>query len=393
MRWLTAVRVDRNPLVLLGPLWRALHGEGPVLVPVGNRIPPTLDIDRPLAPVEDDHDDPTAVMIATSGSTGEPKGVLLSGSALRASAEATHSRLGGPGRWLLATPAQYVGGLQVLVRSLLAGTVPGVVDMSNGFVPGRFAAAARKVLSSVIPCYTAIVPTQLTRILEAGGEPVATLRAFDAVLVGGAATPDELRSRAVEAGIRVVPAYGMSETAGGCVYDGRPLDGVRVRLIEGPVGGTVAIGGAVLARGYRGDPDGSARAFEQGWFRTGDVGEFGPGGRLTVLGRADDVINTGGVKVSPVPVERAIAEVDAVTDVCVVGIPDPEWGQVVVAVVVAESGEVDTRRLADAVRVKVGPAAVPKRFVFLDELPARGPGKPDRTALGHLLTREVDRPD
>lgn len=393
MRRLTVVRVDRNPLALLGPLWRALHGEGPAVVPVDNRIPPALDIDRPLSLDEDNHDDPTAVMIPTSGSTGEPKGVLLPSSALRASAEATHSRLGGPGRWLLATPAQYVGGLQVLVRSLLAGTAPGFVDMSNGFVPGRFAAAARPVLSSGAPCYTAIVPTQLTRILDAGREPVKALRAFDAVLVGGAATSDELRSRAIEAGIRVVPAYGMSETAGGCVYDGRPLDGVRVRLIEGPAGDIVAIGGAVLARGYRADPDGSARAFAHGWFHTGDLGELRPDGRLTILGRTDDVINTGGVKVSPVPVERAIAGVDGVIDVCVVGTPDPEWGQAVVAAVIAESGEVDARRLADAVRAEVGPTAVPKRFVFLDELPTRGPGKPDRAALHHLLTRESNRPD
>ena len=381
MRRLHAVPVSRDPLALLAPLRRALHGEGPALVPVTGDIPPALG--GMLAPGEDDPDDPTAVMIATSGSTGQPKGVLLSAGALRASATATHARLGGPGRWLVATPVRYIGGLQVLVRSILANHVPGCVDLSNGFRPELFAAAARSVLSGEGPCYTAIVPTQLIRLLDADGDGLASLRSFDAVIVGAAATSDALRARAVDAGIRMVAAYGMSETASGCVYDGRALDGVRVRLS----GGAIEISGAVLARGYRGDPAATARAFAGGWFRTGDLGAFDRDGRLAVLGRADEVINTGGVKVAPVLVERVLCAVAGVAEACVVGVPDPLWGQAVVAAIVTEVGTVtvDEQRLAEAVRTDAGRFAVPKRFVVLDELPMRGPGKPDRAALRELL--------
>ncbi|GHE97851.1 O-succinylbenzoic acid--CoA ligase [Amycolatopsis deserti] len=331
---------------------------------------------RPDEPVEPG----TAVIIATSGSTGEPKGVLLSAEALQASAAATHARLGGPGRWLLATPANYIGGLQVLVRSMLAGQ-PFAVLPPGPFRAERFAEAARPVLAGDGPRYTAMVPTQLTRLLDAGGPGLDAAKAFDAIILGAAATTPALRARAAEAGVRIVPSYGMSETASGCVYDGVPLDGVDVRIADD---GRILIAGPVLTHGYRLRPDLTAEAFDGRWFRTGDRGQLRDG-RLEVLGRLDDVINTGGVKVSAAAVERLITALPGVRETCVVGLPDAEWGQVVAAAVVAEGEAPSVDELRAAVRASAGAAAVPKRVEFVTTLPLRGPGKIDRTAVAEQI--------
>ncbi|EHK86820.1 o-succinylbenzoate--CoA ligase [Saccharomonospora azurea] len=359
----------------------ALDG-GPAVLPLDPRNPAADSVRaamRPDEPVEPG----TAVIITTSGSTGRPKGTLLSARALLASAHATHARLGGPGRWLLATPPGYIGGLQVLVRSHLAGTTPGVVDLSRGFRPEAFDEAAREVLSSPGPHYTALVPTQLSRLLDAGGAQVAR---FDAIVLGGAAYPDELRRRAERAGVSVIPSYGMSETASGCVYDGDPLDGVRVRL---GADDRVEVSGPVLAHGYRLDPAATAEAFVDGWFRTSDVGRWTDDGRLQVLGRLDDMINTGGVKVPARQVEDALLRHPGVRAAGVVGLPDPEWGRRVAAVV-ATTDELDLDSVRDAVRADLGAAATPKQLLVVDELPLIGPGKVDRSALRRLLLGHVD---
>lgn len=371
-------------LAVLPALERALGGEGPALLPVAEGASPASELGpgEPLDAGEDDPADPTALVIATSGSTGTPKGVLLPASALRASATATHQHLGGPGHWLLAMPAHHVAGVQVLVRSLVAGTEPQAVELAGGFRPDAFATAARRALSSGDRHYTALVPTQLGRLLddEAG---LGALREFDAVLLGGAATPPVLLRRARDAGVRVVTTYGMSETSGGCVYDGVPLPGVRVD-VEDPAG-PISLAGPALARGYRRNP--RSEVFAGGWFRTGDLGRWRDG-RLEVLGRADDMIITGGLNVAPLPVERALTELPEVREACVFGLDDPEWGQVVAAAVVPSDSAASPSAevLRAAVRERVGPAAAPKRLVFLPELPLRGPGKPDRRALRERLT-------
>lgn len=365
---------------LSGALRAALDGGEPVL-PV---IPDTASLAgsmHPGEPVEPD----TAVIVLTSGSTGAPKGVLLSARALTASAKATHVRLGGPGHWLLATPAHYIGGLQVLIRSLLAGTTPGAMDLTSGFRPTGFAEAAAPVLRETGPRYTALVPTQLARLLDAGDAALAAVRAFDAVLIGGAALPAELRERAADAGVAVISAYGMSETAGGCVYDGVPLDGVRVST-DGETPGRIKIAGDVLANGYRNAPDATAAAFADGWFHTSDLGRV-TDGKLEVIGRADDVINTGGVKVAAAAVERTLRGHPGVHDVAVVGLPDAEWGEVIAAAVVAT----DPARppaagdLAGHVRSQDGARAAPKLVRIVDALPLLGPGKVDRSAVRRLL--------
>jgi O-succinylbenzoic acid--CoA ligase len=312
--------------------------------------------------------------VPTSGSTGEPKTVLLDAEALTTSAQATHERLGGPGTWLLALPTGHIAGVQVLVRSLVAGTTPGVLDLAKGFRAMGFAQAARPVLAQPGRHYTALVPTQLSRLLVGEGPGLAALRQFDGVLIGGAATPPNLLQQARALGVQVVTTYGMSETAGGCVYDGEPLRDVRLRTDD-----LIEISGPVLALGYRGSPE----PFGE-WFRTGDLGRLRDG-RLEVLGRADDVIVTGGEKVPPVLVERALATVEGVLEACVVGVPDDEWGQVVAAVVVARGAEPSVDDLKAAVAQAVGRAAAPKLVRFVSELPLRGPGKVDRAAVVALF--------
>ncbi|MEU6127639.1 o-succinylbenzoate--CoA ligase [Saccharopolyspora sp. NPDC047091] len=384
---------ERAPTALPA-LRRALDGDGPALLPVDPAAAGSdgaalaaLGAGTPLEPGEDDPADPTALVIATSGSTGTPKGVLLTAAALRASATATHRHLGGPGRWLLAMPAHHVAGIQVLVRSLVAGTDPVAVDTAGGFRAERFAAAAEHCLADSGRHYTALVPTQLRRLLDDGGAGLDALREFDAVLLGGAATPPALREQALAAGVRVVTTYGMSETAGGCVYDGAPLDGVRVHVDAAADGsGPVALAGPTLARGYR--RGSGASPFRDGWFHTGDLGRLADG-RLEVLGRADDVIITGGVNVAPLLVERVLTEHPAVREACVLGIDDPEWGQAVAAAVVPAdpAAPPPVADLRAAVRERAGAAAAPKHVAFLAELPLRGPGKPDRRALRATLGR------
>ncbi|CAM2877423.1 AMP-binding protein [Saccharomonospora xinjiangensis] len=398
----------------------ALDG-GPAVLPLDPRNPSADAVRAAMRPGEA-VEPGTAVIIPTSGSTGRPKGTLLSARALLASADATHARLGGPGRWLLATPPAYIGGLQVLVRSHLAGTTPVVCDLSRGFRPEAFAQAARELLASPGPHYTALVPTQLARLLDTrdpkgtrdttdptdaedtsgtagtddtgntGADPVELAASLDAIVLGGAACPEPLRRRAEHAGLPVVPSYGMSETASGCVYDGIPLDGVRVRLGDAD---RIEISGPMLADGYRLDPELTAASFVDGWFRTSDVGRFTGDGRLEVLGRLDDVINTGGVKVAARDVEDALTRCPGVSAACVVGLPDPEWGQRVAAVVAvtrgaADTGEVTGERLRDAVRAELGGAATPKQIRVVAGLPLLGPGKVDRSAVRRLLLGHVD---
>jgi o-succinylbenzoate---CoA ligase len=349
----------------------ALEGDGPAVLPTGPGDPaPTDDL---LAPV----DDAVAAVVTTTGSTGAPKAVLLPADALRASADATYARLGPPGRWLLALPAHHIAGLQVLLRSARAGAPAAVMDLREGFRPEAFAEAATRSGAA----YTSLVPTQLLRLLDAGGPALDALRMFTAVLLGGAAADPSVLERALAAGVRLVTTYGMSETCGGCVYDGRPLDGVTVTLEED---GRIRLGGATVAAGYRGvvsDADRAAftdSADGSRGFRTNDLGAWSADGRLEVLGRADDVIVTGGEKVAPATVERALLAQAGVREACVVGVPDPEWGSRVVAAVVGDDLDPDVLRAA--VAPGLGRAA-PRSVAVLDALPLRGIGKPDRSAV------------
>ena len=306
-------------------------------------------------------DDPAPLAVETSGSTGAPKRVLLSRAAMRASADATHARLGGPGQWLLNLPPAYVAGLQVLFRSVRAGTTP--VTSADALTGERR--------------YLSLVPTQLTRMLHEAAD-VERLRGFDTVLVGGARLDPALRGRAEEAGVRVVATYGMSETCGGCVYDGVPLEGVEVDLAPD---GRVRLGGPVLFDGYDGHPGLTARVLRDGRFVTADLGRL-VDGRLQVLGRVDDVVVSGGVNVATGAVAGRLREHPTVLGAEVVGVPDDEWGRAVVAVVVA--GDLTLTAARDWVAGTLPRTWAPRRLVPVDALPLLANGKTDRLAVERL---------
>lgn len=318
-------------------------------------------------------DDDVAAVVSTSGSTGTPKGALLTASALIAGAEATHRRLGGPGRWLLALPGYHIAGLQVLVRSVVAGTTPVSVPPS----------ASADELASAIGLlgpgrrYASLVAVQLDKAL---GDPeaAAALAGLDAVLIGGGPMPAGVAERAAAAGIPVVRTYGMSETTGGCVYDGVALDGVTVRLDKG----RIVLGGATVAKGYR-NPVSPDPFVEAGWFRTDDIGAVDHSGVLRVLGRIDDAISTGGLTVLPQLVEAALATHPAIADCAVFGVPDERLGQRVTAALVLAPGATapEVSDLRAQVSQTLDATAAPREVHIVDELPRRGIGKLDRRAL------------
>jgi O-succinylbenzoic acid--CoA ligase len=386
--------VPRGPAVLglLGDLERALAG--------GDAIQPEAEKSGPLDGTREETleevPDGVAVVIRTSGSSGTPKRTMLTADNLVASVTATNDMLGGAGRWLLAVSALHVAGMQVLVRSVVAGTTPEVLDLNDGFDPGQFADATDRMNTSSDRRYTALVPTQLTRLLD-DSAGLRALRGFDAVLVGGAALSAADRERAAAVGVRVVTTYGMSETAGGCVYDGRPLPVTEVHIDNDH---HVVLGGATVALGYLGQPRLTADAFAVDadgvrWFRTDDLGAFDDDGRLEIRGRADDLINTGGLKVAPGPVEDAIARfVPGVVDAVVVGTPHPTWGEAVSAAVTLRRGA-PTPSLRDAraaLRGVVPDRALPQRLLVLGSMPQRGPGKPDRRALIAAFSERLSEP-
>jgi O-succinylbenzoic acid--CoA ligase len=370
-----------DALSVLGDLQSALDGSGPAVAPHA--------VSAPRGQLPDDVGDlppDVALIVGTSGSTGRPKLAMLTGAALRTSAGATHQRLGGQGQWLLALPAHHIAGIQVLVRSLVADTVPICMNLGAGFTPAAFARATADI-SSNARAYTAIVPTQLVRLL-ASAEGCQALTRFTAVLLGGSPAPASLITRAKSFGVRVVTTYGMSETAGGCVYDGQALQVSSVRLEDD---GRIRLGGATLALGYLGEPELSAQTFSQDadgthWFRTDDVGHL-EGGCLVVDARIDDLINTGGLKVVPTVVEAALIGLDTIAEAIVVGSADPEWGQVVSAAVVVAQGSSppSLSQVRDQLRGVVADHGLPRRLMTVAELPVRGPGKPDRAAVRRLF--------
>jgi O-succinylbenzoic acid--CoA ligase len=368
----------------LTALAAALHGEGPAVeLSIGD------DGALVVGHLETPGCDDAVAVVRTSGSTGAPKATVLTVESLAASSMATALALKGEGQWLLALPVQYVAGIQVLVRSLFAGTRPWVMDMSHGFTPEAFTAAAQELTDKIR--FTSLVPTQLQRLLDAPSpDTLAVLRRFNAVLLGGAPAPASLLAAAREAGVRVITTYGSAESCGGCVYDGFPLEGVSVRVEED---GRILLGGDTIAAGYLESPESTDTFFEEDgvrWYRTGDLGSIDDDGRLTVLGRADDVIITGGVKVSAAHVQEELEKSDGVAAAFVAGVPSTEWGQAVAAYVALADPAADAAPGAEA-----GDAAVvleqhwhrtlgalaPKTVLAASELLMLPNGKPDRLAM------------
>ena len=345
----------------------------------------------PLAPgadpadVEDVLEQPlpegTALVIRTSGSSGVPKSVAISAEALRAGAEATHEALGGPGQWLVALPVHLIAGAQMLTRSLVAGTDPVFCDGPDGrFDPAVFMQRAESMDAD--RRYVSLVPVQLARLLALAEQDRAaadTLRRFAAILVGGQGVSLDLRRRSHALGLELRRSYGMTETSGGCVYDGVEIGDTQVRIREGEV----QIAGTVLAEGYLGDAELTEAAFVEDrgtrWYRTGDAGEL-LGGMLTVTGRLDRVVISGGINVSLDQVERVVREYDGWREAVAVPFTDPEWGERpgLVRAIADETGDtLGFNDLQDRVRSELGAAAVPAWVTELEELPRLQNGKPD----------------
>ena len=309
--------------------------------------------------------DDQPLVVETSGSTGRPKRVELSRRAVLASVSATARRLGGEGRWLLALPAGYVAGAQVVCRSVVAGEPPVLLEDH---------ASVAAAVEAGRPAYASLVPTQLHRLLDDEDETRA-LGSLRTVLLGGGPIDPALRTRAADAGVRVVATYGSAETAGGCVYDGVALDGVGLATEPD---GRLRVSGPTLFDGYEGDPELTARVLVDGWFRTEDAARIDEDGRLQVLGRLDDMVVTGGVNVPAPAVARRLREHPAVREAEVLGVPDEEWGSRLVAFVVGELSLADARTW---VAERHPRSWAPRQLVTVDALPLLANGKVDRVQL------------
>lgn len=377
--------------VVRAGLESALTG-GPAVAPMAEGDAVLARIVRPDDPAATLEGDDIAVVVGTSGSTGHPHGVLLSRSAIKSAADALQSVAGGPSAWLVAMPVHHVGGLMVVARAVLAGT-PTYPTASLGgasrFTAEGFIADARNALAQAdadgLPLRISLVPTQLARL---AGSPaaIAELARFDAVLSGAAATSDALAQRLRESGVRLLVSYGMSETCGGCVYNGIPLPGVQIEL---DAGGRITVAGEVVAHGYRLDPEATARAFRppaadgRRAHVTGDLGRFSAG-VLDIIGRVDDQVKVGGVAVSLEAVAGALRADPHVADAAVVARPDAEWGSVPIAFVVpaGSSGQQSSHAgLAALVAGVLGAAAAPREIRLIDQIPLLPSGKIDRRAL------------
>jgi O-succinylbenzoic acid--CoA ligase len=371
----------------IGPLWLGLIREAwearAALLPVDGRLSepergsllerarPTVVVEgtrrssrprtgRPVSPE-------TAFVFGTSGTAGVPKLVELSRDAVRYAVTASSTVLGATEDdvWLSCLPAAHVGGMLVLLRAVFLGTR---IEVLERFDPSDVAKHRAQFVS--------LVPTMLARLLDAG----ADLSPYRGILIGGGAMRSELRTRAEAAGARIVQTYGLTETCGGVVYEGAPFPGTRVRI----EGGLIELSGPSLMTAYLGDPAATSAAFtDDGWLRTGDAGRVDGRGMLRVLGRADELIDSGGEKVWPQEVEEALATHPAVADVAVGSRPDPEWGQRVVAFVVAadRSAPPTLEELRDHAASSIARFKAPRELVLLHALPRTASGKVRRAAL------------
>lgn len=362
-------------------LQRALSGELALIIddPRATQLSSTTKAQLTEAP------DGTALIIHTSGTTGSPKSVALSAVALRASAEATAKRLGGHGQWVLALPLSFIAGAQVLVRSVVAGTEP-VVVAEGPFDAESFAQAVDQLTHDTK--YSALVPVQLARVVDAcenNPDIARSIQQLDAILIGGQALDSHLRQRAQKCGLTIIHTYGSSETAGGCVYDGVPLDGVEVEI--DPEDNTIAVSGTVLAQGYLGDDRRTADVFQirngKKWYVTEDTGVLDKG-ILTVGGRRDRTIISGGIKIDLDSLESLVRRKYKDVEAHAVYIPDSEWGSrpaVIVCGIEPDMHESMTNTIHDLIRSELGRAADPAVVCFIAEPPLLPSGKIDRQAL------------
>jgi len=330
---------------LAGEITAALVGDGPTLG--------FGEISSEYAPSN------SAVAIGTSGTTGTSKEVLLTSTALISSARASNKFIGAKSgeTWSLLLPLTHVAAVNVIVRSMELGTTP--IDLRN--FEGEFPKAD----------YTAIVPTQLFRALNGDQHLLSHLQSAKAVLVGGASLSQTLRKQAELAGVKIVTTYGMTETCGGCVYDGTPLEGVQIEIRDG----TICIKGSVLA---------SSISLNDGWFETNDLGQY-ENDHLVVIGRSDDVIISGGENLSLNAVENSLGNAFPDTQFAAFAVADPQWGQ---SLQVAVVGTISDDQITAHLEKELGGFAKPKGIHRMSSLPLLGIGKIDRKSLAKGIANE-----
>jgi len=386
-RVLTAVTVPPGMggvLKLASVIGPALDGSGPAIAPMAASpefvVAQTLEALRPddrKYPLESND---IAIVSATSGSTGTPRGVLLSQQALSASATAFGNRFGTNNRWVVSMPVHRIAGIMVLVRSWYHNS-PFEIDPSVGgarqFEAAAFAAttmrAVRESNKDGRALMVSLVPTQIARLIESGSVGIEALQSYDLVLSGAAATPQPMLNKMRELGIKVSISYGMTETCGGCVFDGRPLDGVNISL------------------GTR--PDLDAVSFISGQVQTHDVGKLDANGLLHILGRLDDVVTVGGVNVALSAVESLIRHHPAIEDVAVIDLQDELWGSIPIAYVVTRNHISNPASLISeiqgTIRDQISRAAVPRTVQIVTSLPMLDSGKIDRISLRMQAANEM----
>ena len=316
-----------------------------------------------------------ALVMPTSGTTGKPKGVLLTHDAIAASAHAVRQRIGHDlgERWLCCLPLTHIAGISILVRSRLAGST---TVIHNDFEPTAVAAEKQTTLIS-------LVPTTLRRLLDAGVD----LSRYRAVLIGGGPVPAQLLDQAREAGTNVIESYGMTETSGGCVFDGVALDGVSISIESQ---GRILLKGNVLFDGYRLEPTLDREVLVDGWFHTSDRGEM-QDERLVVTGRLDDIIITGGENVSASEIEMILLQHPAITDAVVVGVPDDEWGHILGALIVARDDPPSLKEIRTFVAGRTQRHKTPRKVVAVETIKKTATGKVDREeAVNQLNGYEIE---
>lgn len=318
--------------------------------------------------------DNVAVIVETSGSSGVPKRIEISREALIASAEAASLALGSTdqkSQWLLALPINFVAGINVLVRSVLAGTQPVLMNTQVPFTAEGFARSAMHLSADRI--YTSLVPTQLARLAAAANTDefvLAQLRRFAAILVGGQAPQEQVVEQLRALGVNIVVTYGMTETAGGLVYNGLPIAGAEVAIKDG----RICLRGPMLA---------NVPLDGDGFFVTNDSGEIDDLGNLRVLGRIDRVIISGGIKVSLDRVEQLASLVAGVSEIAATPLADAEWGQRIGVCYVGSPEVADD--IARALAADLGPSGKPVRVIRVDKLPRLTNGKNDLQAIQNLF--------
>ena len=319
-----------------------------------------------------------SLIVKTTGSTGKIKEVGLSASALISSAKASNNFLGAKigDRWSLLLPLNHIAGINVLIRSLELGTIPLDYRNLSNVDDGKYATAE----------FSAIVPTQLFRALHGDSELLEHLRGCRAVLVGGAKLNSELRNQAIDNGIKIVETYGSTETAGGCIYDGQPLDGVEIEVNEERL---LRIRGSVLAHSYLNST--APLVDDHGWYTSSDLAHF-EDGKLIIDGRSDDIFISGGENLSLSSIESIISEKYPSLEFAAVTVPDAQWGQILCCALVnskmANHSDIESG-IQEALTIAIGEIAKVKRFLYLDQLPLIGIGKVDRAELQALMGRLI----